>query len=586
MYIYDEIDQKLVEQRVAQFRGQTQRFLNGQLTEDEFRVLRLQNGLYIQRHAPMLRVAIPYGMLTSKQLLTLAYVARRWDRGYAHLTTRQNIQFNWPRLEDVPEILAKLATVQMHAIQTSGNCIRNTTTDHFAGVAHDEIINPLIWCEIIRQWSMLHPEFAFLPRKFKIAVSGAEVDRAAIGVHDIGLQAIEQDGVFGFMCFVGGGLGRTPIVGKLINPFVAWHDLLTYLQATLRVYNLHGRRDNKYKARIKILVKDLTPEVFAQQVNDQWALIKGGADTVTEEFVSSIANKFSWPTYDRVSENDNAVMTHHLTTNTAFARWFRTNVHQHKVSGYSAVTVSLKATGSPPGDMTADQMEVLAEMADSYGFGELRVSHEQNIILPDVKTEVLYALWQELNVLNLATPNIGLITNIIACPGGDYCSLANAVSIPVATSIQQRFDDLDYVHEIGELDLNLSGCMNSCGHHHVGHIGILGVDKAGEEWYQITIGGRQSGALHSDTKSNKDNDESSRCGASAAIGRVIGPSFAREQVPDVISRLIQTYLTLRESVAERFIDVVDRVGIEPFKKDVYADPLLSKYSNLVRESNV
>lgn len=586
MYIYDEIDQKLVEQRVAQFRGQTQRFLNGQLTEDEFRVLRLQNGLYIQRHAPMLRVAIPYGMLTSKQLRTLAYVARRWDRGYAHLTTRQNIQFNWPRLEDVPDILAKLATVQMHAIQTSGNCIRNTTTDHFAGVAHDEIINPLIWCEIIRQWSMLHPEFAFLPRKFKIAVSGAEVDRAAIGVHDIGLQAIEQDGVFGFMCFVGGGLGRTPIIGKLINPFVAWHDLLTYLQATLRVYNLHGRRDNKYKARIKILVKDLTPEVFAQQVNDQWALIKGGADTVTEEFVSSIANKFSWPTYETVSENDNAVMAHHLTTNTAFARWFRTNVHHHKVSGYSAVTVSLKATGSPPGDMTADQMEVLAEMADSYGFGELRVSHEQNIILPDVKTEALYALWQELSVLNLATPNIGLITNIIACPGGDYCSLANAVSIPVATAIQERFDDLDYVHEIGELDLNLSGCMNSCGHHHVGHIGILGVDKAGEEWYQITIGGRQSGALHLDKKSSKDNDERSRCGASAAIGRVIGPSFAREQVPDVISRLIQTYLTLRESETERFIDVVDRVGIEPFKKDVYADPLLSKYSNLVRESNV
>lgn len=585
MYIYDEIDQKLVEQRVAQFRGQTQRFLNGQLAEDEFRVLRLQNGLYIQRHAPMLRVAIPYGMLTSKQLRALAYVARRWDRGYAHLTTRQNIQFNWPRLEDAPDILAKLATVQMHAIQTSGNCIRNTTTDHFAGVAHDEIINPLIWCEIIRQWSMLHPEFAFLPRKFKIAVSGAKVDRAAIGVHDIGLQAVEQDGVFGFMCFVGGGLGRTPIVGKRINQFVAWHDLLTYLQAILRVYNLHGRRDNKYKARIKILVKDLTPEVFAQQVNEQWVRIKGGPDTVTAEFVSDIARKFTWPDYEVLNESDHASVEHHFATNPAFARWSRTNVHQHKISGYSAVTVSLKATGSPPGDMTADQMEVLAEMADSYGFGELRVSHEQNIILPDVKTEALYALWKELNVLNLATPNIGLITNIIACPGGDYCSLANAVSIPVATAIQQRFDDLDYVHEIGELDLNLSGCMNSCGHHHVGHIGILGVDKAGEEWYQITIGGRQSGALHSDIKS-KHKIESSERGASAAIGRVIGPSFAREQVPDVIARLIQTYLTLRESDAERFIDVVDRVGIEPFKKDVYTDPLLSKAANLVRESNV
>jgi sulfite reductase (NADPH) hemoprotein beta-component len=586
MYIYDEIDQKLVEQRVAQFKGQTQRFLNGQLTEDEFRILRLQNGLYIQRHAPMLRVAIPYGMLTSKQLRALAYVARRWDRGYAHLTTRQNIQFNWPRLEDAPDILAKLATVQMHAIQTSGNCIRNTTTDHFAGVAPDEIVNPLIWCEIIRQWSMLHPEFAFLPRKFKIAVSGAKVDRAAIGVHDIGLQAIEQDGVFGFMCFVGGGLGRTPIVGKLINSFVAWYDLLTYLQATLRVYNLHGRRDNKYKARIKILVKDLTPEVFSQQVNEQWARIKGGSDTVTEAFVSDIARKFTWPDYEVIHDNDHASMDLHLASNPVFARWYRTNVHPHKALGYSAVTVSLKATGSPPGDITADQMEVLAEMADSYGFGELRVSHEQNFILPDVKTDSLYRLWQALNVLNLATPNVGLITNIIACPGGDYCSLANAVSIPVATAIQQRFDDLDYVHEIGELDLNLSGCMNSCGHHHVGHIGILGVDKAGEEWYQITIGGRQSGALHLDTETNKDNDEKSRYGASAAIGRVIGPSFAREQVPDVIARLIQTYLTLRESEAERFIDVVDRVGIEPFKKDVYADPLLSKHSNLVRESNV
>ncbi|TFW73031.1 sulfite reductase [Methylotenera oryzisoli] len=580
MYIYDEIDQKLVEQRVAQFRGQTQRFLNGQLSEDEFRVLRLQNGLYIQRHAPMLRVAIPYGMLTSNQLRTLAYVARRWDKGYAHLTTRQNIQFNWPRLEDAPDILAKLATVQMHAIQTSGNCIRNTTTDHFAGVAYDEIINPLVWCEIIRQWSMLHPEFAFLPRKFKIAVSGSVTDRAAIGVHDIGLQAVEHNGEFGFRVFVGGGLGRTPLVGKLINPFVAWYDLLTYLQATLRVYNLHGRRDNKYKARIKILVKDLTPEVFAQQVNEQWARIKGGADTVTAEFVSAIADKFTWPSYGVLHENGSAAIAPHLEASPAFARWFRTNIHQHKITGYSSVTVSLKATGSPPGDITADQMDVLAEMADNYGFGELRVSHEQNIILPDVKTKSLYALWQELSVLNLATPNIGLITNIIACPGGDYCSLANAVSIPVAEAIQQKFDDLDYVHEIGELDLNLSGCMNSCGHHHVGHIGILGVDKAGEEWYQITLGGRQSGALKAGVKSNTDSN------ASAAIGRVIGPSFAREQVPDVIARLIQTYLSIRESDVERFIDVVDRVGIEPFKKDVYMDPLLAKTSNLVRESNV
>lgn len=570
MYIYDEIDQKLVEQRVAQFKGQTHRFLNGKLSEDEFRVLRLQNGLYIQRHAPMLRVAIPYGMLVSKQLRMLAYVARRWDKGYGHFSTRQNIQFNWPRLEDVPEILAKLATVQMHAIQTSGNCIRNTTTDHFAGVAPDEIINPLVWCEIIRQWSMLHPEFAFLPRKFKIAVSGALTDRAAVGVHDIGLQAIEEKGVLGFSVWVGGGLGRTPIVGKLIKPFVAWHDLLTYLQATLRVYNLHGRRDNKYKARIKILVKDLTPEVFANQVDEQWQLIKDGPDKVTEEYVEYVANRFEWPKYDlTLSESDSDVILKSA-ENPKFERWLRTNVHGHKVKGYASVTVSLKASGIPPGDITADQMDALADMSDKYGFGELRVSHEQNLILADVRRNSLYSLWLELDMLNLATPNIGLITNIISCPGGDYCSLANAVSIPVAAAIQQRFDDLDFVYEIGELDLNLSGCVNACGHHHVGHIGILGVDKAGEEWYQITIGGRQNGA------SSQGVNPALIRGGGAAIGRVIGPSFAREQIPDVIYRLIQTYLRLRDSDAERFIDVVERLGIEPFKHDVYSDPLLAK----------
>ena len=566
MYIYDEIDQKLVEQRVAQFKEQTHRFLNGKLTEDEFRVLRLQNGLYIQRHAPMLRVAIPYGMLVSKQLRMLAYVARRWDKGYGHFSTRQNIQFNWPRLEDVPDILAKLATVQMHAIQTSGNCIRNTTTDHFAGVAPDEVINPLVWCEIIRQWSMLHPEFAFLPRKFKIAVSGALIDRAAVGVHDIGLQAIEEGGVLGFRVWVGGGLGRTPIVGKLIKPFVAWYDLLTYLQATLRVYNLHGRRDNKYKARIKILVKDLTPEVFAKQVEEQWQLIKDGPDKVTEDYVRSVESKFEWPEYDLSLSDEGASK---LATNPRFERWLRTNVHAHKIPGYASVTVSLKATGVPPGDITADQMDALADMSETYGFGELRVSHEQNLILADVRKSSLYSLWLELDMLNLATPNIGLITNIIACPGGDYCSLANAVSIPVAAAIQRRFDDLDYVYEIGELDLNLSGCVNACGHHHVGHIGILGVDKAGEEWYQITIGGRQNGGT-SDSYANMAR------GGGAAIGRVIGPSFARAQVPDVIYRLIQTYLRLRDSDAERFIDVVERLGIEPFKYDVYSDPLLSR----------
>jgi sulfite reductase (NADPH) hemoprotein beta-component len=570
MYIYDEIDQQLVEQRVAQFKDQTARFLTGKLSEEEFRVLRLQNGLYIQRHAPMLRVAIPYGMLVSKQLRMLAYVARRWDKGYGHFSTRQNIQFNWPRLEDVPEILAKLATVQMHAIQTSGNCIRNTTTDHFAGLAPDEIINPLVWCEIIRQWSMLHPEFAFLPRKFKIAVSGALTDRAAVGVHDIGLQAVEVDGVLGFRVWVGGGLGRTPVVGKLIKPFVAWSDLLTYLQATLRVYNLHGRRDNKYKARIKILVKDLTPEVFGQQVDDQWQLIKDGPDKVSEEYVNEVSNRFVWPKYDTsLIENDDSI-TLQAAGNLKFERWLRTNVHDHKVTAYASVTVSLKATGVPPGDITADQMEAIADISEKYGFGELRVSHEQNLILADVRRHSLYSLWLELDMLKLATPNIGYITNIIACPGGDYCSLANAVSIPVAAAIQERFDDLDFVYEIGELDLNLSGCINSCGHHHVGHIGILGVDKAGEEWYQITIGGRQNGGV------NVDTNQTQIRGGGAAIGRVIGPSFAREQIPDVIYRLIQTYLRLRDSDAERFIDVVERLGIGPFKEDVYSDPILIK----------
>lgn len=577
MYIYDEIDQKLVEQRVAQFKDQTHRFLNGKLSEDDFKVLRLQNGLYIQRHSPMLRVAIPYGMLVSTQLRTLAYVARRWDRGYAHFSTRQNIQFNWPQLEDVPEILAKLATVQMHAIQTSGNCIRNTTTDHFAGVAADEIVNPLVWCEIIRQWSMLHPEFAFLPRKFKIAVSGSITDRAAVGVHDIGLQAVEENGQLGFRVWVGGGLGRTPIVGKLINSFVVWSDLLTYLQATLRVYNLHGRRDNKYKARIKILVKDLTPEVFANQVNDQWQLIKEGPDRVTKEYVQTVSNRFTWPNYVATVADSHDTDVTLKTHNPKYERWLRTNVHNHKIQGYVSVTVSLKATGVPPGDITADQMEALADISEKYGFGELRVSHEQNLILADVNKQSLHSLWLELDMLNLATPNIGLITNIISCPGGDYCSLANAVSIPIAAAIQKRFDDLDFIYEIGELDLNLSGCVNACGHHHVGHIGILGVDKAGEEWYQITIGGRQNGATSSVSTSLSFR------GGGASIGRVIGPSFARDQIPDVIHRLILTYLSLRDSEAERFIDVVERVGIEPFKLDVYSDPLLAK-SILAKDS--
>ncbi len=566
MYIYDSIDQQIVDERVQQFADQTRRFLNNELSDDDFRPLRLQNGLYIQRHAPMLRVAIPYGMLASRQLRTLAHIARKWDRGYGHFSTRQNIQFNWPKLEDVPDILAELAKVQMHAIQTSGNCIRNTTTDHFAGIAPDETVNPLIWCEIIRQWSTLHPEFAFLPRKFKIAVSGASHDRAAVGVHDIGLQACEQNGVTGFKVWVGGGMGRTPIVGKLISPFVAWYDLLTYLQACLRVYNLHGRRDNKYKARIKILVKDLTPEVYREQVEAEWLRIKDGPGKITQSELDRIARQFVWPKYDasvaQVADATDALAAQHP----SFGHWLRRNVHAHKVPGYVAVTLSLKQTGVPPGDVTDKQMEAIADIAEDFGFGELRVSHEQNLILADVPRHRLFELWETIKPLGLATANIGMLTNIIACPGGDFCALANAVSIPVAQAIQERFDNLDFVYEIGELDLNISGCINACGHHHVGHIGILGVDKAGEEWYQVTIGGRQSGGADQVADANGV----ARAGG-AAIGKIIGPSFARDDVPEVVEKLVRTYLAARDSEAERFVDVVGRIGLEPFKLGVYGE---------------
>ena len=565
MYKYDAIDQQIVDERVTQFADQTRRFLNNELSDDDFRPLRLQNGLYIQRHAPMLRVAIPYGMLSSHQLRTLAHVARKWDRGYGHFSTRQNIQFNWPKLEDVPDILAELAKVQMHAIQTSGNCIRNTTTDHFAGIAPDETVNPLIWCEIIRQWSTLHPEFAFLPRKFKIAVSGASHDRAAVGVHDIGLQACEKDGVTGFKVWAGGGMGRTPIVGKLVSPFVAWYDLLTYLQACLRVYNLHGRRDNKYKARIKILVKDLTVEVYREQVEAEWLRIKDGPGKIDQSELDRIARQFVWPEYDegvaQLADPSDALAAQ----NPSFGHWLRRNVHAHKVPGYVAVTLSLKRTGVPPGDVTDTQMEAIADIADDFGFGELRVSHEQNLILADVPRHRLFELWETIKPLGLATANIGMLTNIIACPGGDFCALANAVSIPVAQAIQERFDNLDFVYEIGELDLNISGCINACGHHHVGHIGILGVDKAGEEWYQVTIGGRQSGAPDQGTDAG-----AARAGG-AAIGKIIGPSFARDDIPEVVEKLVHTYLAARDSEAERFVDVVGRIGLEPFKLGVYGE---------------
>ncbi len=550
MYRYDEIDQCIVNERVAQFRDQTRRFLAGKLTDDEFLPLRLQNGLYIQRYAPMLRIAIPYGLLSTRQLRKLADIARRFDRGYGHFSTRQNLQLNWPRLEEVPEILAELASVEMHAIQTSGNCVRNVTTDHFAGVAPDEIVDSFVWCELVRQWSTFHPEFSFLPRKFKIAVNGARNDRTAALVHDIGLNAVRaDDGAIGFQVIVGGGLGRTPVIGHVIRDFLPWQHLLTYLDAILRVYNRYGRRDNKYKARIKILVREKTPEVFTREVEAEWAHLKDGPATLIEAEIERVEARFTRPAYASLNAHDPA-LAERLATDRAFASWYRRNVHTHKMPGYAAVTLSLKKTGVPPGDATSDQMDAIADLADQYSCGELRVSHEQNLILADVRQTDLHALWQRARALGLATPNIGLLTNIIACPGGDFCSLANAKSLPIAAAIQERFDNLDFLHDIGELDLNISGCINSCGHHHVGHIGILGVDKANEEWYQVSIGGSQ--------------------GVSASLSKVIGPSFAQDEIPDVIARLLDCYVARRESDDERFIDVVRRIGLEPFKETVYA----------------
>ena len=549
MYRYDTFDHRVVAERVAQFRDQTRRYLAGDLTEDEFRPLRLQNGLYVQKHAPMLRIAIPYGQLSTRQLRTLARIARDYDRGYGHFTTRQNFQLNWPRLADVPDILAELARVQMHAIQTSGNCIRNVTSDHFAGVAADETVDPRPYAELVRQWSTLHPEFAYLPRKFKIAVTGATRDRAAILVHDIGLQLVrDAAGEVGFRVAVGGGLGRTPMVGHVIREFLPRAEILNYLDAILRVYNRFGRRDNKYKARIKILVKERTPAAFAADVEAEWAHSAGGAATVPAEEFDRLQAFFVPPPYERLP-GDDAAFRAAAADHRPFANWVARNVHPHKVAGYAVVTLSLKAPGVPPGDLTAGQMDAVAALADRYSFGELRVSHEQNLILADVRQRDLPALWGELKSLGLATPNVGLLTNIVCCPGGDFCALANAKSIPIAEAIQRRFDDLDYLHDIGEIDVNISGCMNACGHHHVGHIGVLGVDKNGSEWYQVTIGGTQ--------------------GEHAAIGRVIGPSFAADEMPGVVARLIETYVDVRHA-DERFVDTVRRIGIEPFKERVYA----------------
>lgn len=548
MYTYHQNDKKLVEQRVVQFRNQTKRYLDGALSDDEFRPLRLKNGLYIQKHAPMLRVAIPYGLLSSLQLRALAYISRTYDRGYGHFTTRQNIQYNWLTLESVPDVLDELSKVGMHAIQTSGNCIRNVTSDEFAGLAPDEVVNPLVWCEIIRQWSTLHPEFGYLPRKFKIAVSGAKNDRAAIKVHDIGVLAIKKENdTIGFSIYVGGGLGRTPIIGQEIKSFLHWSDLLTYLDAILRVYNRYGRRDNKYKSRIKILVKAMGLEAFKKEVETEWDCLKGKAGTLVGDDITRIKDRFSnnkFEPFIPLSESEIFVGK-----SQEFINWYRRNIFEHREPGYCAVVISLKKSKAAPGDATDIQMDAVANLADEFSFGEIRVTHSQNLVLPHVRADQLNEVFGVLQKYELATSNIGLLTDVIACPGGDFCSLANAVSIPVANAIQDRFDSLDYLHDIGELVLNISGCMNSCGHHHVGNIGILGVDKNGEEWYQITIGGQQ--------------------GFGAAIGKVIGKSFPREEVPDVIEKLVHCYIRHREASDESFAQVVSRIGLNPFKEEVY-----------------
>jgi sulfite reductase (NADPH) hemoprotein beta-component len=552
MYRYDQHDHQIVKERVAQFRDQVQRRLSNELSEDEFRILRLQNGLYMQRHAYMLRVAVPYGLVSSAQMRKFASIARKYDRGYAHFTTRQNIQYNWINLEETPDILAELASVEMHAIQTSGNCMRNITSDEFAGVAADEIIDPRPYAEILRQWTTFHPEFAYLPRKFKIAINGAKEDRAAIAVHDIGLTVVHNEaGEVGFKVMVGGGMGRTPILGSVIRDFLPWQHVMTYLEAILRIYNQFGRRDNIYKARIKILVKAIGVEEFARQVEAEWADLKDGPATLTEAELQRVAAYFNDPAYGVLPEVD-ATFVQHQQENKAFANWVKRNVKPHKKAGYAAVVLSLKKPGVPPGDANADQMDFVANLADQYSFGEIRVTHEQNLVLADVEQSQLFPLWQEAKAHGLATPNIGLLTDMICCPGGDFCALANAKSIPIALDITDRFNNLDYLHDIGELELNMSGCINACGHHHVGNIGILGVDKDGSEWYQVSIGGAQ--------------------GNQAAIGKIIGPSFSAGQMPEVIERIIQVYLRER-IINERFIDTAQRLGIAPFKEYVYATPI-------------
>ncbi|MEK1844751.1 MAG: nitrite/sulfite reductase [Pseudomonas sp.] len=549
MYQYDDYDRALVFERVAQFRDQVERFMAGELSEEEFLPLRLQNGLYMQKHAYMLRVAIPYGTLSAKQMRILASIARDYDRGYGHFTTRQNMQFNWIELAQVPDILERLAEVEMHAIQTSGNCVRNITTEAFAGVAADELMDPRPLAEILRQWSTINPEFLFLPRKFKIAICSAKQDRAAIMMHDIGLYLYRDDsGQMLLRVIVGGGLGRTPILGLQIREGLPWQHLLSYVEAVLRVYNRHGRRDNKYKARIKILVKALGIEAFAKEVEEEWQYLKDGPAQLTDVEYERVASAFVPPDYRSLAGTDLDFGTR-LAENPAFARWVTRNVQPHKVPGYASVVLSTKpGIAAPPGDVTAEQMEAVAQWSEQFGFGEIRIAHEQNVVLPDVPQTDLYPLWCLACEQGLGCANIGLLTDIIACPGGDFCALANAKSIPVAQAIQARFEDLDYLHDLGDISLNISGCMNACGHHHIGNIGILGVDKNGSEWYQITLGGAQ--------------------GKNSALGKVIGPSFSAAEVPAVIERIIATFVRYRES-EELFVDTLARIGLEPFKERVY-----------------
>ena len=548
MYVYDEIDQSLVNQRVEQFRGQVSRRLAGELSEDEFKPLRLMNGLYLQLHAYMLRVAIPYGTLSSRQIRKLAHIARRYDKGYGHFTTRQNLQYNWPKLEDTPDILAELATVQMHALQTSGNCIRNVTADQYAGAAADEVADPRIAAEVMRQWSTLHPEFSFLPRKFKIAVTGSARDRAAVRVHDIGLVIKHDDtGEVGYEVIVGGGLGRTPMIGVTIRDFLPKRHLLSYLEAILRVYNLAGRRDNMYKARIKILVHELSGAEFTRLVEEEWDAIRDSAVDLPAGEHERIAAFFAPPRFEKLP-GENGKFAHYRLEDRDFRQWVHTNVAPHKQPGYAIANITLKPVGGIPGDVTAEQMDAVAALAERFSFSEIRATHEQNLVLPHVRQADLYGVWQTLKSLDLATPNFGLISDLIACPGMDYCTLANARSISLAQDISKRFADLDQQHGIGELKVKISGCINACGHHHVGHIGLLGVDRKGEEYYQITLGGSA--------------DENT------SLGEIVGPSVAYDAVVDAIETVVETYVKQRAN-GERFLETYRRIGKEPFKENLY-----------------